>query len=367
MKMIKNGVKISAAVLAVSLLLAGCNGNVEVTTDNQSSAQQSSSNISSTDENTSSTPEESNSSSGDDKNEGVKFVYHFADKEEGISLKMAHTVFYDSLNQNDMDYRVQKKGATLEELKEFAKEQILEFTEAEKEAIGQSLSTIESIMNEKGYKLPPMTEITFIKTTQLEEGGALAYTHAFEIYVGETFTRALMSGNEGVVAQVNAVMCHEIFHCLTRNNPDFRKNMYSFINFTVQDKDFELGPDTKEMFYTNPDVDHRNAYATFKIKGEDKDCFILFITKPFEKEGDDFISRSMTCLVPVDDTNTYYVVGEDISLDDFYAVVGANTGYTIDPEECMADNFGDAIIYGKDGKTYKSPEIIDAIIDYLKK
>ena len=41
----------------------------------------------------------------------------------------------------------------------------------------------------------------------------------------------------------------------------------------------------------------------------------------------------------------------------------------IDPEECMADNFAYAIVYGlngQDGKGYNSPEIIEGIIDYLK-
>ena len=48
---------------------------------------------------------------------------------------------------------------------------------------------------------------------------------------------------------------------------------------------------------------------------------------------------------------------------------GTNTGYVTDPEECMADNFAYAMLYGmkgKDGKGYPNPEIIQGIIDYLK-
>ena len=46
-----------------------------------------------------------------------------------------------------------------------------------------------------------------------------------------------------------------------------------------------------------------------------------------------------------------------------------NTGYVTDPEECMADYFGYAILYGmkgNDGEGYPDPEIIRGIIDYLK-
>ena len=46
-----------------------------------------------------------------------------------------------------------------------------------------------------------------------------------------------------------------------------------------------------------------------------------------------------------------------------------DTGYVTDPEECMADNFAYAMLYGmkgKDGKGYPNQEIIQGIIDYLK-
>ena len=54
----------------------------------------------------------------------------------------------------------------------------------------------------------------------------------------------------------------------------------------------------------------------------------------------------------------------------FYEIFGENTGYVVDPEECMADNFAYAIVYGiegRDNQGYPSPEIIQAVIDYLKK
>ena len=37
------------------------------------------------------------------------------------------------------------------------------------------------------------------------------------------------------------------------------------------------------------------------------------------------------------------------------------------PEEVMADNFSYAIMFGVNGAKYNSPEIIQAICDYLKK
>ena len=40
---------------------------------------------------------------------------------------------------------------------------------------------------------------------------------------------------------------HEIFHCLTRNNPDFRADMYKLIHFTMHDTDFVLPPSVEVL------------------------------------------------------------------------------------------------------------------------
>lgn len=69
----------------------------------------------------------------------------------------------------------------------------------------------------------------------------------------------------------------ELFHCLTRNSPEFRRGIYKLIGFNVADQD-----------------------------------------------------------------------------------------YVFAPEECLADNFAYAVIYGTDGREYKSPQLIADIINFLK-
>ena len=139
-------------------------------------------------------------------------------------------------------------------------------------------------------------------------------------------------------------------------------------NFTVQDDDFTLPPSVEDYFISNPDVEHHNAYATFTIDGEKKDCYTALVTtKHFEKEGESFFDYMTTALVPVDGSDVYYTPEE---VPDFYDVFGKNTGYVIDPEECMADNFSYALIYGlegPEGEEYPTPEIIQGILDYLSR
>ncbi len=99
------------------------------------------------------------------------------------------------------------------------------------------------------------------------------------------------------------------------------------------------------------------------INVEAKGCFVAFIsTEHFEKAGDTFFDNMATALVPTDGTDTYYI-SEDA--ENFYEIFGENTDYTIDPEECMADNFSFAMYYGLD-HTYANPEIIEYIINRLK-
>lgn len=80
-----------------------------------------------------------------DDGEGVSFKYHFADREEGVSLILGNTEYYNNFTRNDLEYRMQKKGTTLEEMLEFAADQVLDFTEEEKQTVDSSIHPISSI------------------------------------------------------------------------------------------------------------------------------------------------------------------------------------------------------------------------------
>ncbi len=303
--------------------------------------------------------------SGQDKTdtaEEPQIEYSCATKEEGIELLLSNTEYYDGFTQNDLDYKAQKKGAAMEEYLDFAKDQVLDFTDEEKAALDEMMAAIEKKLADNGYVLPELEPIVFVSTTQQEECGSGAYTHGTQIYLDPGW----LDNPEAYDTAVE-VIAHELFHCLTRSNPEFRKAMYKLINFTVVEDDYILPPSVEEYFISNPDVEHHNSYATFTIDGKPVDCFAALVTTlHFEKEGDSFFDCMTTALVPVDGSDTYYTPEE---ASDFYDVFGENTGYVIDPEECMADNFSYAVVYGMDGPDgdgYATPEIIEGIIDILK-
>lgn len=296
------------------------------------------------------------------------FSYHFASKDEGTELLLSNEDYFDRFCKNDLEFRMQKKDATLEEYLDYVGDQVEEFTDEEKSLINWFFLCMDDMLRENGYHIPALDEIILIKTTMHEEGDAGAYTHGTQIYLSGPRLEDAVSGDEEIIRTLEVVFWHELFHCLTRCNPDFREDMYRLIQFTVQEKDFEIPPSVSEYHITNPDVEHQNAYATFHIEGEDIDCFLDAVTsKHFEQKGEQFFDYIEAALVPVDGENIWYGAEQ---ADNFNEILGTNTGYVIDPEECMADNFAYAMYYGMEGPEgdgYPNPEIIEGIIEYLKK
>ena len=112
------------------------------------------------------------------------FDCRFADADEGRALLLDNEAYLRGLTQNDLDFRMQKTGATLEEWKTFAAAQVLDFTDAERDYIAGQLAELASLCAGKGYALPDPGPLTFVKTTMAEECGAAGYTHGTQSYLG---------------------------------------------------------------------------------------------------------------------------------------------------------------------------------------
>lgn len=292
------------------------------------------------------------------------FGYRFADADEGAKLLLSNRDYYENFNRNDLCFRLQKTDATLGEMETFAAAQVRDYTEAERAAVDGAMARIENLCAGRGYALPATDGVVFIKTTMAEENDAGGYTHGTQIYLGEILMEYALSDDPDEQAFFDEILAHELFHCLTRNHPDFRAKMYAILGFTVVGEDYDFPPEIRERIISNPDVEHYNSHAVFDIGGEKKDCVVIFTTgRPFEQPGDSFFELGVTGLVPVDDLGTMYTSDDAAN---FWDVFGKNTDYVIDPEETLADNFAFTILSGPEGREYQSPEIIAAIDALLK-
>ena len=295
-----------------------------------------------------------------------KIPHRFASAEEGRELLLSSTEYYDHFTQIDIDIRMKKSGATMDELLKASTDEIRNFNIFEKYLMDRRIAKMARSLKKNHYELPKLEEIIYIKTDMAVEMGASGYTHGSEIYLNSA--NIMFSMIPGAGEYFDHLLWHELFHCLTRNNPDFRADMYSLIHFTVEDSDYELPPCVREKFLSNPDVEHHDAHATFIIDGQEKECFVAWIaTMDYSEAQSSSESMTATALIPIDGTDVYYTKEQASNFDE---VFGTNTGYTIDPEECMADNFADAMQYGLEGKNgqgYPNPEIILGVIDIVSK
>ena len=285
--------------------------------------------------------------------------YRFAGAKETAVLLLSHRDYYEGMSQDDLNFRLQRTGATLAELERFAAAQARDFTDAETAAVDAAMAFIDGVCEARGYRLPPLEEIVFCKTTMREECGAGGYTHGNQIYLGARALGLGTSESEGKRVEFRELVAHELFHCLTRADADFRRELYALLGFAVADEPLPLSPAIRQRLIANPDVERHDAYAAFELGGEMRDCVVVFIlSRPFRRSGDSFFELGRTGLVPLDDPTTLYDADTDA---DLWSVFGRNTDYVIDPEEVLADNFGDVLIHGPGGKAYATPALIDAI------
>lgn len=301
-------------------------------------------------------------------NAGVPIDYTCATREEGQKLLALNEDYYRGMSETDIAYRLQKTDGSLDELKAYGQSQVRAFSDAQKDYLRRGMTDLIGRIERRGVHLPPVEGLTFVLTTQKEECGSSGYTHGSAIYLSPREVNALNTSNARMKDAGCYFLAHELFHCLTRNNPQFRREMYAVIGFTVCEREFEIPECVREMFISNPDVAHHNSYATFRIDGKDVPCYLVTIaTRPFKHKGDSFFSCFEPRLIPVEDTSRAYAKDE---VENFWEVFGQNTPYVIDPEETLADNFALAVTYGEKGpygKGYPSQKLIDEILDILRK
>lgn len=305
--------------------------------------------------------------------------FHCASKAEGQQLMDSRKEYYGSLSQNDLEWRMKKENATLEEFKQYAKEQVMDFTEEEKDFMKRVVDTFEERLRKIGCQLPfPAKDIVIVKTTMDEEGGAGGYTNGTVIYLGSGELAYFMRNTTDeevkrlLVLRMANLLIHEMFHCLTRNNADFRRSMYSLIGFTVLDHDINFPAKVQQQILINPDVEHLDNYIEVTIEGVKRQCeLIVRYTKSWaeaaEKGGRNvsFFNYNECVLVPLDDLYEAYPVTD---MKEFWDKVGRNTSYVFAPEECLADNFAYAVLsYGEEGYRFRSPELIENIIGLLQR
>ena len=294
---------------------------------------------------------------------GAGISFSFASATEGKEVLTSPDEYVARMSPFDLAVRLMTTGdVSVSDYLESAGRSALEWTHAERQRVTNALAIIEETL--EGMALPFPERILFIETTGREEGGA-AYTRANAIVLPQSYA------NESEVF-LKEIIAHELFHILSRANPGLRNRLYAAIGFETCDE-VVLPPALISRRITNPDAP-RNDHCIRVTVGDEEHWVVpilLAATERFDwSRGGDLFHYMLLQFVVVDgpdgglavDTEEPVLVGVE-ELSGFWKQVGNNTGYVMDPEEILADNFALLVLGQRD---VASPEVLEKMEIILK-
>lgn len=293
----------------------------------------------------------------------LKSAAKFATVEQSRKMLLTEDLFTDSWSQFDIDARLQQKNSSKAELFDYISQQVLEWHADEKQKVSAIIEEIDESIKLQKFNISLPQEIYFLKTTALEEGGANGYTRQNYIVI----KNEILSGPENALKQL---ILHELFHIMSRNDANFRKDMYKIIGFEIINS-IPYPNSIKDYRITNPDAPQTDAFITLKKDDKPVDCMMVLYSDQSYNGGLFFkyLNVGFMELTGKDTREPLMKNGKPViySMNDvtgFFDQIGRNTQYILHPEEIMADNFVFAM---NNRKRQPSQKIIDSIQKRLKK
>jgi len=291
---------------------------------------------------------------------------YFASRDEGRRILMAKDEYIQRMGPFDRSARMRVGRPVSEnEFLAFIGRNVADWTDAEMQRVQGVFEAVVPLLSKMPLSLP--SAIQLIKTTGAEEGKAF-YTRG---------TAIALPGSELARSEwdMKKLICHELFHVLSRQNPKLREKLYESIGFIKCDE-IELPPSLKRRKITNPDAPRNDHFIRLQIDGQERLAvpILLSRTETYDiKQGGEFFAYLELKFLVVEKSGRpgkLKIVSEKaapklVGLEDvsgFLEQVGRNTEYIIHPEEILAENF--ALLVLNDPKV-ASPEILRKMRDVL--
>jgi len=289
--------------------------------------------------------------------EGTTLI--FASPERGRAILCRRDDYVERLSPFDRSARLKTPEAVSEEAYlAFVGQQLLPWTASEREKVLAVIDDLRGPLD--AMRLPLPTQLLMIKTTGREEGGA-AYTRANAIVLTESHLRREPK-------ELTRLICHELFHVLSRAAPSVRDGLYAAIGFR-RCAEPALPEALRTRQITNPDAPVNDHCIDVVIDGTRRTVvpILLADSERYEPErGGEFFEYLRLRFLAVQEekgteaTSLLLIRGQPIlvpvtELRGFFEQVGRNTGYIIHPEEILADNFAHLMMQTPD---LESPEVV---------
>jgi hypothetical protein len=266
--------------------------------------------------------------------------FSFATPETARNILTNRDAFINALSPFDRSARMQTdRSVSEEEFLAFLGENVRRWSPQETNALGKTLQVVQEKLGIWGLPFPP--QIPLIKTTGREEGNA-SYTRQTAIVLPESELR-----NSAGLADT---ILHEVFHVLSRQNPELRKNLYGTIGFR-QINQVEYPKELLNRKITNPDGVDNGWLISVRFQGQPISVVpVLFASSArydLSKGGKFFDYLVFRLLAVAQEDNQWHpklLAGHPELLDvqkvqGYVEQIGRNTDYIIHPDEILAVNF----------------------------
>lgn len=300
----------------------------------------------------------------------------FASLETGRTLVSTRDTFIGALSRFDRQVRLQTDGeATEAALLEFLAREVVAWDDAATgndpvEATTRTLITqsIERLRPKlESFRIPLPKTVLLVQVSGKEEANA-AYTRGTAIMLPKSRIQKLKPD------ALDRLLLHELFHVLSRNAPELRRDLYRIIGFHVCDP-MALPPAMADLKLTNPDAPLIDCRIELTDDGEA--CWAAPILYSSSATYDavkkpplfQYLTFRLMKLEEHDGRwRPLLKVGEPILIDpaqskSFADQIGQNTKYIIHPDEVLADNF---VFLVMQTEKLPSPEIIERMGERLR-
>lgn len=304
--------------------------------------------------------------------------YRICSAEEGRAY-FASDKFHEQMTPFTINLCLDKENATYEEWMERNLANIRDARKDMQLMLDSIAAEHSAVLDTLGITLPIGQEIEFVDLDFKNFGNAGGCTSSSHIYVNlDHIRRSRNRCKTGWQALYNELFWHELWHVVSRNNPELRRRMYDLIGFRILPEEICIPEEIRKGIIFNPDVERHDAYGTFTIEGQPTDCLLLLYSPTTEyvagKTINDYLvgNRAYYMLAldkvthqPLRNADGSWALHHVTEASDFKEVMSnGNTSYCDDPEECIADNFARAMLCVD--RLFRNPSMLEAIREILR-
>ena len=291
----------------------------------------------------------------------------FADVEAGQALVATSDTFINALSRFDRQVRLQTDGeATEAMLIEFLKGEIVAWDDEARKSLVESIERVRPKL--VPFHLPLPKSLLLLQMSGKDEANA-AYTRGTAIMLPKERVHKLKPD------ALDRLLLHELFHVLSRNAPELRRDLYRIIGFEVCEP-ISLPPSLADLKLTNPDAPLIDCHikltegdetfhaapilysssATYDAVNKPP-LFKYLVFRLMKVEQQDGRWRPLL----KDDAP---ILVDPASSKSFADQIGQNTKYIIHPDEILADNFVHLVMQTE---KLPSPQIVEQMGERLKR